>query len=150
MDVGEEVYLQNLCEESLKMAPVSEVWTIEVSSSSLVADFPALFSSTLGTATCTPYEIELSDPTPVRSSPYRCAPPKPKICREMIDDLFDQDVVRPSRSLHVSPAFSVPKCGGGFRMVVDYRKGNSKVIFRFIFHTDHRKSVRTVWGSFLY
>ena len=61
-DVGYEVYLQHLCEEAL----VSEVWPSDVSSSSLVAEFPALFSSTLGTANCAPHEIELSDPTPVR------------------------------------------------------------------------------------
>jgi hypothetical protein len=29
----------------------------------------------------------------------------------------------------VSPAFLVPKSGGGFQMMVDYRKVNSKVVF---------------------
>jgi hypothetical protein len=107
---------------------VSEVWPSDVSSSSLVAEFPALFSSTLGAANCAPYEIELPDPTPARSSPYRRAPPKLKIF-EMIDDLLEQGVVRPSKFPYSSPAFLVPKSGGGFRMVVDYRKVNSKVAF---------------------
>jgi hypothetical protein len=62
LDVGDEVYLQHLCEEALKMALVSEVWPSDVSSSSLVAQFPAFFSSTLGMANCAPYEIELPDP----------------------------------------------------------------------------------------
>jgi len=75
------------------MATVSEDWPSCMSSSSIMADFPALFSRTLGTANCTPYEVELSDPTPVRSSSYRCAP-KLQIFRKMIDDLLEQGVVR--------------------------------------------------------
>jgi len=43
-------YLQNLREEASKMATVSEVWPGGVTSSSIMADFPALFSPTLGTA----------------------------------------------------------------------------------------------------
>jgi hypothetical protein len=36
---------------------------------SIVEEFPALFSSTLETANCIPYDIELSHATPVRSPP---------------------------------------------------------------------------------
>ena len=129
LDVEVEPYLQNVCEETSNMATVSEVSPSGMSSSSIVADFPALFSFTLGTANYTPYEIELSDPSPVRSSPYRCAPPKLEIFRKMVDDLLERGVVRPSKSPYASPAFLVPKSCGGFRMVDDYRKMNSKVIF---------------------
>jgi hypothetical protein len=52
-----------------------------------------------------------------------------KIIREMIDDLLEQGVLRPSKSPHASPAFLVPKSEGGFRMVVDYRKVKYKVVF---------------------
>jgi hypothetical protein len=41
----------------------------------------------------------------------------------MVDDLLEKGVVSPS------PAFLLPKSEGGFRMVVDYRKVNSKVVF---------------------
>jgi len=129
LDVEVEPYLQNLCEEASNMATVSEVWPSGMSSSSIMADFPALFSPTLGTANCTLYEVELSDPTPVRLLPYRCAPPKLQIFRKTIDDLLEQGMVRPSKSPYASPAFLVPKSGGEFRMVVDYRKVNSKVVF---------------------
>lgn len=47
----------------------------------------------------------------------------------MIDDLLEQGVVRSSKSPYSSPAFLVPKSRGGFRMVVDYQKVNSKVAF---------------------
>jgi len=97
--------------------------------SSIFADFPQLFSSTLGTAQCAPYEIELTDPTPVRSAPYRCGPPKLSIFKTMVDELLEQGVIRPSKSPYASPVFLVPKNGGGFRLVVDYRKVNTKIVF---------------------
>ena len=71
-----------------------------------------MFSSALGTVNCAPYEIELSDPTPVRSSPHRCAPPKLAIFRTMVNELLEQGVVHPSKSLYASPAFLVPKSAG--------------------------------------
>jgi len=63
----------------------------------LLLNFP-LFSSTLGSARVAPYEIELSDMTPVRSPPYRCPPPKLEIFRTIINELLQQGVVRPSKS----------------------------------------------------
>ena len=50
LNVGDEVYLQNLCEEASNVRTVSDVSPSGVSSSSITADFPALFSPTLGTA----------------------------------------------------------------------------------------------------
>jgi hypothetical protein len=129
LDLGKELCLQNLCEEVSNLATEAEVWPGGASLSSVIAYFPALFSPTLGTANCTPYEIELPDPTPVRSQLYRCAPPKLEIFKKMVDKLLEQGVVRPSKSPYASPAFLVPKSGGGFRMVVDYRKVNAKVTF---------------------
>jgi hypothetical protein len=93
------------------------------------SEFPALFSSALGTANCATYEIELSDSTPVRSAPYRCAPPKTAIFRDMVNQLLGQGVVRPCKSPYASPAFLVSKRDGGLRLVVDYRKVNSEVLF---------------------
>ena len=46
-----------------------------------------------------------------------------------MNELLEQGVVRPSKSQYASPAFFVPKGGGGFRIVVDYRKFNSKIVF---------------------
>jgi hypothetical protein len=108
------VYLQHVCAEALKMAYMSAAWSNDVNSISLVAEFQALFSSTLGTANCAQYEIELSYPTRVCSSPHRCAPSKLKIFREMIDDMLEQGVVRPSKCPHANPAFWVPKIAAVF------------------------------------
>ena len=48
---------------------------------------------------------------------------------KMVNELLEQGIVRPSKSPYASPAFLVRKSGGGFRLVVDYRKVNAKVIF---------------------
>jgi hypothetical protein len=95
----------------------------------LLKDFPALFSGKLGTADCIPYEIELCDPSPVRSPPYRCSPPKVEVFKKLVNELLDQGVIRVSRSPYASPAFLIPKPNGEVRLVVDYRKVNKKVIF---------------------
>jgi hypothetical protein len=47
----------------------------------------------------------------------------------MVNELLQQRVVHPSKSPYATPAFLVPKRDGGFRLVVDYRKVNSKVVF---------------------
>ena len=77
----------------------------------------------------TPYVIELSDNTPVRSPPYRCAPPKLQKFKKIVNELLEEGVVRPSKSQYASPAFLVDKKGGGSRLVVDYRKVNAKIVF---------------------
>jgi hypothetical protein len=47
----------------------------------------------------------------------------------MVNELLEQGVVRPSKSPYASPTLLVPKSGGGFHMVVDYRKVNAKVTY---------------------
>jgi hypothetical protein len=49
--------------------------------------------------------------------------------REIIQDLVDKGVVNKSFSQYASPAFLLPKPGGGYRIVVDYRLLNKKVVF---------------------
>ena len=79
-----------------------------------VAEFPALFSVVLVTVNSTSYDIELSESTPVRSQPYRCAIPKLAIFRKTVDELLQRGVVTPCRSPYASPAFLVPMSGGAF------------------------------------
>jgi hypothetical protein len=45
----------------------------------------------------------------------------------MVDELLEQDIVRPSKSPYVSPGYLLPKKWADFRMVVDYSKENAKV-----------------------
>jgi hypothetical protein len=48
--------------------------------------------------------------------------------REIVQDLVEKGVVKKSYSQYASPAFLVPKPGGGYRIVVDYRLLN-KIVF---------------------
>jgi len=115
-------FLQSLTDE------VSQ-WSKEANGLSILAEFLAVFPTVLGTADCAPYVIELTDSIPVHSAPYRCAPPKLVIFKNMVNELLTQGVVRPSKSPYASPAFLVPKSGGSYRMEVDYCKVNSKIVF---------------------
>jgi len=66
------------CLQSLLEPALSEINNCQnpLNGENLAAEFPGLFSPILGTAKCEPYDIELSDKVPVRSPPYRCAPPE--------------------------------------------------------------------------
>jgi len=125
----EDAFLRELCVNATQLTTLAHVRPRELCAEALQEEYPNLFSSSLGTAKCMPYEIELCDATPVRSPPYRCGPPKLQILKQMVNELLSQGVIRPSKSPYASPAFLVPKNSGGSRLVVDYRKVNSKILF---------------------
>jgi hypothetical protein len=127
-DASKSQYGLHLRKKEIEKVDRSRAECSDVSFKTLMREFPALFSSKLGVAKCAPYEIEMSDSIPVRSAPYRCAPPKLQIFHETVNDLLEQGVTRPSKSPYASPAFLLSKRWGGFRMVVDYRKVNAKIV----------------------
>jgi len=124
-----EPYLQQLCGEVADFTTLERNHLSHLNRAVLMKIFPSLFSASLGVAKCTPYDIELSDTTPVRSPPYRCAPPKLQVFKQLVNELLEQGVVRPSKSHYASAAFLIPKNSGAFRFVVDYSKVNAKVVF---------------------
>ena len=124
-----EPYLQQLCGEVANFTTLERNQPNHHNQAVLMKEIPSLFSASLGIAKCTPYDTELSDTTPVQSPPYWCAPPKLQIFKQLMNELLEQGVVRPSKSPYASPAFLIPKNSGGFRFVVDYRKVNTKVVF---------------------
>jgi len=126
---GCDPYFRQLCDEAAGLLTAMKTRPSNFDSGKLKREFPSLFSTILGVANCAPYGIELSDTTPFRSAPYRCAPPKVQTFKQVVNELLDQGVVRPSKSPYASPAFLVPKNSGGLRMVVDYRKVNVKIVF---------------------
>ena len=124
-----EPFLHQLCMTVSDLNSIAHVRPKQLCAETLREEYPRLFTSSVGTATCTPYEIELSDNTPVRSPPYRCAPPKLQIFKKIVNELLEQGVVRPSKSQYASPAFLIDKNSGGSRLVVVYRKVNAKIVF---------------------
>jgi hypothetical protein len=127
-EMGGATYLHGLLTEVSGAGFGQNGWADSLSVESS-REFSALFSSTLGIAKYAPYEMELLDSVPVRSSPYRCAPPKTAIFRDMVNELLQRGLGRPSKCPNVCAAFLVPKRDGDFRLSVDYRKVNSKVVF---------------------
>jgi hypothetical protein len=73
--------------------------------------------------------LDLTGEVPVRSRPYQCSPPRLQALREIVQDLLEKGVIRKSFSQYASPAFLVAKPQGGYRMVVDCRLLNKKVVF---------------------
>ena len=122
-------FLQRLCGEVVGCNARGQNQPSVLSPEIFMEEFPSLFSNSLHIGNCNQYHVKLADTTPVRSSPFRCAPPKLRIFRQLVNELLEQAVIRPSKSPYASPAFLVPKSGGGFRMVVHYRKVNSTILF---------------------
>ena len=89
-------------------------WSEGEDAQSIMDEFPVLFFPNV---------------SPVRSPSYRCAPPKLDIFRGVVNALMYQRLVRPTKATYASPAFVVPNGEDAFRMVVDYRKVNSKIVF---------------------
>jgi hypothetical protein len=126
---GVSSYFQQLARDASKIVTLSSACPEPNPLEEVLNEYSELFSGQLGTVKGAEYEIELVDQVPVRSPPYHCAPPKLKLLKEFVEDLLRKGVVRPSKSPYASQAFLLPKSGGGYRMVVDYRKVNKKSCF---------------------
>ncbi|XP_043492374.1 uncharacterized protein LOC122517843 [Polistes fuscatus] len=73
-------------------------------------------------------KIKLTDNIPVCSKPRRLAPKEKKIVTQQLDEWLDEGMIQPSTSEYSSPVVVVPKKDGTYRVCIDYRKLNAKVI----------------------
>jgi hypothetical protein len=64
----------------------------------VVDRFPDMLTNRLGLTHLLEYHIRLKNDKPVKSSPYRLAPPKMTFSREHINQLLEQGVIEPSSS----------------------------------------------------
>ena len=72
--------------------------------------------------------IKLKEGTvPFRSKAYPLSKVKQEKMKEIIDDQLSKGMISPSQSPFTSPAFLVPKPGGKWRLVIDFRKLNQTV-----------------------
>ena len=127
--LGASSYFQQLAKDANKIVTLSSAFPEPNPLEEVLKEYSELFSGQLATVKGAEYEIELVDQLPVRSPPYHCVPPKLKLLKEFVEDLLQNEVVRPSKSPYASLAFLLPKSGGGYQMVVDYHKVNKKVCF---------------------
>lgn len=91
--------------------------------------YPDVLTEALGHTSVGMCHLELTDPTPFHCSPYVLTPPKLKLLREHINQLLESKVIVESTSDYASACFLVPKKGNKQRLVVDYRRLNSKIKF---------------------
>lgn len=99
---------------------------------SLCESFSDVLSDKLGVTHLLKYRIILSDNIPVKQSPYRLSPPRMNILKEIVNEMLEEGIIRPSVSPYAAPIFLVPKADGGHRPVVDYRLLNKKVVLESI------------------
>jgi hypothetical protein len=93
----------------------------------VIACFPEVLIDKLGLTHLLEYRMQLKDNKPLRSPPYRLAPPKMQFLREHIKQLLKNGVIEPSSSQYSSPMFLVPKHDQSYRAVVGYRALNKRI-----------------------
>lgn len=71
------------------------------------------------------HRIDTGSAEPIRSKPYRVSLAEQKIIQDLIDEMLEAGIIRPSRSYWASPVVLVKKKGTTeLRFCVDYRKVN--------------------------
>jgi hypothetical protein len=63
----------------------------------VISPYSDILNTKLGLTNLMEYDIQLLDHTPVRSAPYRLAPPKMQALRTQVRNLLCEGVVEPSR-----------------------------------------------------
>jgi hypothetical protein len=61
------------------------------------------------------------DAKPLKAKAYRTTPEMRKEINKQIDEMLKGDIIETCDGTYTSPVFLVPKQGGSFRLVVDYR-----------------------------
>lgn len=95
----------------------------------VINQYPEVLTKTLGKTDKGICNLTLTDENPCRTGPYMLAPPKLALLRQHINQLLREGVIIPMTSDYSSPCFLIPKKDGSQRLVVDYRKVNSKIVF---------------------
>lgn len=73
-------------------------------------------------------KIVLTDEDPIHQSPRRLSPLEMKVVDEQIKEWLDQNIIRPSKSDYSSPIVLAKKKNGTYRLCIDYRRLNKKII----------------------
>lgn len=82
----------------------------------------------LGTSTVGEMRIDLHDNEPVVYRPYRLSINEKEKVRDMISELLENGIIRPSTSSYASPIVVVRKKTGELRLCIDYRALNKKTV----------------------
>lgn len=124
-----DVSLPPISDEEVDSGSISDVEKQQLVE--LINKYRVCFSTgltDLGCAKSTEMNIQLNDAEPFTYRPYRMALKEKEIVDEMVGDLLENDIVRPSDSPYASPVLLVKKKNGESRLCIDYRKLNSKTV----------------------
>ena len=89
------------------------------------SDVFAMSKSELGCCDLVEHEIDTDGHSPIKLQPYRLPVIQREKVAQMIQEMKDQGVIKPSSSPWSSPIVLVPKRDGSLRFCVDYRRLNS-------------------------
>ena len=87
------------------------------------ADVFALCNDELGRTNVLQHEIHTRDASPIRQQFRRVCPQKRQEMRNLLSEMLERDVIKPSCNPWASPVVLVKKKDGTSRFCVDYRKG---------------------------
>jgi hypothetical protein len=76
------------------------------------------------TTPITSHYIDTGGHRPINVPPYRTGPAQKQEIDKLVQDMLDNNVIRPSKSPYSSPVLLVKKSDGTYRFCVDYRKLN--------------------------
>ena len=88
-------------------------------------DVFALSPEELGRTNWVQHTIDTGDASPIRMRPYRVPEAQKERIEKCIDDMLDQEVIRPSASPWSSPVVLVKKPDGSDRFCADFRRVNA-------------------------
>lgn len=96
--------------------------------SDLLARYEEIFvtnNESIGIVPFIKHVIDTGDSKPIRLKPYRVSCKEQQVIRDLVDEMLQAGVIRPSRSHWASPVVLVKKKGtSDLRFCVDYRKLN--------------------------
>lgn len=73
-------------------------------------------------------KIILTDEAPIYQSPRRLSPLELNVVTEQINEWLDQEIIKPSKSDFASPVVLAKKKDGSYRLCIDYRRLNKKIM----------------------
>ena len=96
-----------------------------------VKKYPNAFSTgsyDVGKCSLIPHSISLTSEKVIRQPFRRIHPHRVPEVKTMIQEMVDQQIIRPSKSAYASPVVIVTKKDGSLRLCIDYRKLNAVTI----------------------
>lgn len=124
--IARAISLEEVHEEPQQKADLTDKQEKQLNS--LLAEYDELFvtkNENIGIVPFIKHVIDTGDTYPLRSKPYRVSFTEQKVIRDLVDEMLNAGVIRPSRSHWASPVVLVKKKGTtDLRFCVDYRKLN--------------------------